>query len=302
MSKTFKIICCDDPVLLEFYIHSEFPDYTKISYIDDPFASRQLFIGKSFLTISNDSSLVCYICKNQDVFLSAEKYWDSLLNDTFSKKHLLLLVVDKIDSRTKFSKKFKSDTITLDASKFNICAVLPAAKALKKEQLTDMFNNCGQSFTKLKSEFDKVIKFADYSHLSVQNAYDELIQNNALTSSVDDNVFNLVEDIINKDIKSVSKKLYILDKTEFDFSLLVNLYNTLRNLYMYEECIARGTLNTSGLSTFTIKNVAKFHNKYTKTQLIGILRFLQKIDTGIKSGTLSSDYALDYMIVGVLSS
>ena len=100
----------------------------------------------------------------------------------------------------------------------------------------------------------------------------------------------------------VYKKLYLLNKTEFDFGLLVNLYNTFRMLYIYEECTANNALANSGLTAFNIKTVSKFHNRYTKQQLLGILRFLQKVDIGIKQGLLSADYALDYMIVGVLSS
>lgn len=296
----FKIICSTDSKLVEYLIHKDYPACSSLLNIEDPFTDRHKFSGKSFLNVTNESKY--YICKNLDIFLSAEDYWDSLLSGKFCKNHYLFLVVDKLDSRTKFSKKFKNVTINPDITKLNILDILPDAEILNTSQYTELFKNCGQSFDKTCLELNKIKLYAESQNINCAIAYKELYNQNILAQSVDDNIFNLVEDIINKNSSNIYKKLYVLDKREFDFGLLVNLYNTFRMLYIYEECAANNALANSGLTAFNIKTVSKFHNRYTKPQLLGILRFLQKIDMGIKQGQLSSDYALDYMIVGVLSS
>lgn len=296
----FRIICSTDSKLINYLIHKDYPDCTHLYNIEDPFTDRQKFNSKSFLTTGNESKY--YICKNLDIFLNAEDYWDSLLSGKFCKNNYLFLVVDKLDSRTKFSKKFKTLTVIPDVTKLHVLDVLPEAEVLNDSQYMELFKNCGQSFDKTYLELDKIKLYAESQNINYAIAYKELYSQNILAQSVDDNIFNLVEDIINKNIQSIYKKLYILDKTEFDFGLLVNLYNTFRMLYIYEECAANNALANSGLTAFNIKTVSKFHNRYTKQQLLGILRFLQKIDIGIKQGMLSADYALDYMIVGALSS
>lgn len=298
---SFKIICSDDLILLEYLVHLEFPNCEGPIPIDDPFQNRQKFIGQSFLTTAG-SKRKCYLCKNPEVFISAEQYWNNLLSGKFCKTNDLVLAVDKLDSRTKFAKTFKSSVITPDITKIKITSVLPEVKVLTKDQYTQLFSNCGQSFTKLYNEFNKIKCYAEAREISVSEAYNELNLVGFLPQSVDDNVFSLVEDIVSKNAKNILTKLSVLDKTEFDFSLLVNLYNTFRMLYIYEECVARNTLANSGLTPFNIKVVSKFHGKYSRAQLLGIMRFLQKLDTEIKQGVISSDYALDYMIVGVLSS
>ena len=296
----FRIICSTDSKLVDYLIHKDYPTCTRLFNIEDPFTDIQKFNSKSFLTTTNEPKY--YVCKNLEVFLDAEDYWDNLLSGKFCKSNYLFLVVDKLDSRTKFTKKFKTLTITPDITKLNILDILPELEALNTSQYIELFKNCGQSLDKTYLEFNKIKLYAESQNINCAIAYKELKSQNILAQSVDDNIFNLVEDIVNKDIQSIYKKLYVLSKNEFDFSLLVNLYNTFRMLYIYEECAANNALANSGLTAFNIKTVAKFHNKYSKQQLLGILRFLQKIDIGIKQGTLSSDYALDYMIVGALSS
>ena len=299
---SFKIICSTDLVLLEYLVHKEFPDCAGPIPIDNPFEDRQKFIGQSFLDTALNNKRKCYLCKNLEIFISAEKYWDSLLSGKFCKTNNLILAVDKLDSRTKFTKLFKNVTINPDLSKIKITSVLPELRALNSSQCLELFENCGKSFTRLYNEFTKIDLYASARDLDISEAYTELCNASLLPQKADDNVFNLVEDIVNKNVKSILNKLYVLDKTDFDFGLLVNLYNTFRMLYIYEECVARNTLANSGLTPFNIKTVSKFHGRYSRAQLLGILRFLQKLDIEIKQGLISSEYALDYMIVGVLSS
>ena len=296
----FRIICSTDSKLVEYLIHKDYPECTRLLNIEDPFIDRQRFNSKSFLTTANESKY--YICKNLDAFLNAEDHWDNLLSGKFCKNNYLFLIVDKLDSRTKFTKKFKTLTVIPDVTKLVVLDILPELEVLNTSQYNELFKNCGQSFDKTLLEFNKVKLYAESQNINCAVAYKELKSQNVLAQSVDDNIFNLVEDLINKDIQNIYKKLFVLDKTEFDFGLLVNLYNTFRMLYIYEECVANNALANSGLTAFNIKTISKFHNRYTKQQLLGILKFLQKIDIGIKQGTLSADYALDYMIVGALSS
>jgi DNA polymerase III delta subunit len=298
----FVIIVNNDQELLYHYLAKTFNEHYNngINFIDDPFANRQVFNSKSILLQSRANS--CYVCTNVDLFVKAEKYWDALINGSFCRDKILCLAIPTLDNRTKFAKKFKSNTIVLDSAKFNITDVLATAAVLKKAYYTELFENCSKNFTKLKSELSKVINYANSVNITADTAYEYLKATDTLVKSADDNIFELISDIVAKNTSKVISKLSILDKTDFDFGLLVNLYNTFRSLYIYEECLTNGTLNNSGLSMFNIKTSAKFHGLYSKTQLIGILKFLQKIDIGIKQGTLSSDYALDYMIVGVLSS
>lgn len=297
----FIIILNEDLKLIEYIISTNYGSrYNGYILLEDPIKNRAIFTSKSFLNTSNDKRV--YLCKDITCISQNESYWDSLLSGKFCNGNILIVTTDKLDARTKFAKLFKKVSVAIDPTKLDPVQIYPELSKLNKTQRETLFFICNNNFTQLFYEFDKIRNYAEFNNINLKDAYTVLSLANNLPVKADDNVFNLIDDVLLKNNSAVYMKLHTLGKTEFDFSLLVNLYNTFRKLYIYEECTAQNRIGNSGLSVFDIKVIAKYHNLFNKSQLIYILKFLQDIDFKIKSGTLSTEYALDYMLAGVLNS
>lgn len=304
----FRIIVSDDIMLAKSIVSSKYEnDYGKAILLDDALANRQLFIGKSFL----DKSKKCYICKNIDNLAKSDNLWDDILSGKYLNGNVLVYICDKLDSRTKFAKKFKSNIFTVKPESVDISEIYPDCKCVSKDNRDELFKRCNYSVTKFLLEFHKLLNYKDYfdsitpcsehDFYDINDIFDLLMSNNCFVNMVNDDMFKLSEYIMTQQIDKVYKFIEDANKTDFDFGLLSVLYNNFRNLYIYGCASKTGRLDTTSLSSFIQKNMSRYLQYYNSQRILKILSFLQNLDYKIKSGNIDSDYALNYMLCGVLS-
>lgn len=306
--ENFRIIVTDDIMLAKTIIAGKFEQtHGSINLIEDAIASRQIFIGKSFLT---GNAKKCYVCKNIESLIKAETIWDDLASGKYLNGHSLVYICDKLDSRTKFAKRFKSAIFAVKSDSLDIASVFSDSNNLSKDRRDLLFKRCDNSVTKFMSEFQKLAiyhqtKLLDTNdktvELTLDNSFDEMLEANAFVNMVNEDMFKLSEYIMTQQHDKVYKYINDLSKTDFDFGLLSVLYNNFRNLYIYGCANKLGYLGTTNLTPFVQNNMKRYLPYYNSKRILEILSFLQKIDYGIKSGGIDSEYAFDYMLSGVLS-
>ncbi len=306
--ENFRIIVTDDIMLAKIIISSKFEQtHGVINLIDDATVNRQLFIGKSFLT---GNVKKCYVCKNIEPLIKNDSIWDDLVSGKYLNGHALIYICDKLDSRTKFAKKFKSAIFTVKSDSLDIVSVFPECSELSKDRRDLLFKRCNNNVTKFMSEFQKLMLYHQYCLLyntdntdfsTLDDDFDYMMNDNAFINLVNEDMFKLSEYIMTQQNDKVYKYIADLSKTEFDFGLLSVLYNNFRNLYIYGCANKLGYLSTTNLTPFVQNNMKRYLPYYSSKRILEILSFLQKIDYGIKSGTIDSDYAFEYMLSGVLS-
>lgn len=306
--ENFRIIVTDDIMLAKSIINGKFEQtHGDINLIEDATASRQIFIGKSFLT---GSAKKCYVCKNIEPLIKSENIWDDLASGKYLNGHALVYICDKLDSRTKFAKRFKSAIFTVKSDSLDIASVFPDCDKLSKDRRDLLFKRCNNNVTKFMSEFQKLMIYHQYELLdnfdkmdnpTLDDHFDEMMQSNAFVNLVNEDMFKLSEYIMTQQHDKVYKYINDLSKTDFDFGLLSVLYNNFRNLYIYGCANKLGYLGTTNLTPFVQNNMKRYLPYYNSKRILEILSFLQKIDYGVKSGNIDSEYAFDYMLSGVLS-
>lgn len=306
--ENFRIIVTDDIMLAKTIISGKFEQtHGAINLIEDATSSRQLFIGKSFLT---GNTKKCYVCKNIEPLIKSETIWDDLASGKYLNGHALVYICDKLDSRTKFAKRFKSAIFTVKSDSLDIASVFPECDKLSRDRRDLLFKRCNNSVTKFISEFQKLTIYHQYELLentdkmdcpTIDDHFDEMIRANAFANLVNEDMFKLTEYIMTQQHDKVYKYVSDLSKTDFDFGLLSVLYNNFRNLYIYGCANKLGYLGTTNLTPFVQNNMKRYLPHYNSKRILEILSFLQKIDYGIKSGTIDSEYAFEYMLSGVLS-
>lgn len=297
----FRIITTDDIALAKSIILNKFENtHGKIRFISDLESSHHLFTSNSFL----DKTKKCFVCKNIESLIKSEDLWDSIISGKFLNGHALVFICDKLDSRTKFAKKFKPFIFTVNTESLDVSTIVGGSVVnLSRDNRDKLFKQCLYNVTKFESEFNKIeILYDAYEgQYSFDDIYEMIDSSGGFVNMVSDDMFKLSSYIMKQQIDKTYAYLDAIGDYSFNFGLLTVLYNNFRNLYIYGCAKATGRLESTGMNSFQQKSCENYLQFYTSKRLINILAFLQKLDFNIKSGKIDSNYALEYMLCGVFS-
>jgi len=162
-------------------------------------------------------------------------------------------------------------------------------------------NAVGSDMWKLSGILDQLIAYTDGRKMTVQDVY------LFVDEKVDDNIFNLVDAIVQKNTKHVFQMIQEQYRAGNDagyiFAMIVRQYRILlqlRDLYDRGEDLQSSSLAKElGLHPFVIKKSLPMVKRYSKEELTKIHDDLLVLDTSTKTGRGDQAYLLD-MFVGNL--
>ena len=151
---------------------------------------------------------------------------------------------------------------------------------------------------RLKKECDKLSIFSKemqqlvFNQMNAENVYCDL---NNLT------IFNFITAIVNKDydvMSEVLENLHYLDVEPTGFcSLLLKQYKTIIEAKFYTQWSS--FLSSSEKQFYYLKN--NISRNYSPENLVNIYEKITSIDYLLKSGQLSENYIIDYLLINILS-
>ena len=56
----------------------------------------------------------------------------------------------------------------------------------------------------------------------------------------------------------------------------------------------------TGLSAWQIRNASKYIGKYSENELIYIVQLIQKVESGIKTGHIEDEFAMQYLLTHIM--
>lgn len=150
---------------------------------------------------------------------------------------------------------------------------------------------------RLEKECDKLSIFnvqmqqALFDQMNVENVYCDL---NSLT------IFNFITAIVNKDYAIITDILQNISYIDIEatgvVTLLLKQFKTLIEIAFYNSW--NNNLSCSEKQFYYLKH--NMLGRYTKDQLVNIYEFLTGIDYKLKSGYVSNDNLVDYILINVL--
>lgn len=169
-------------------------------------------------------------------------------------------------------------------------------KGFEDSQLEWLITSCRGSIYKTLIELNKLNVFPPATR---KNLFEELKRNNQFDEIGEYQVFDLINAIQTKNLDKVN---LILDSNlELNsIGLSTLLYNSFKNLIKVWLNKQPTELNT-GLKSNQIGAINRLPRVYTKEQLIQIFKLLTEVDYKIKSGELSENILLDYLITQILT-
>lgn len=270
---------------LEIQYIEEYKQIHNSLKVNDLFGSKKLYV----------------ILDDLDI-LKQEKIWEEI--DTNG--NIIIFKYNNIDKRNKFYKFFEKQIV-----EFNKLSDEVLVKYIQKEvplgvqNCKKLIDICNSNYNQILLEIDKILKSSFSIDETCYDYFDrvfmELEKQGAFHKEISDITFEFVEKVLKRDIKQVYKLQKQLKQIgESNIKVLAILYNSIKVVLLIQSCKSKDICKTTGLQYYQVKYNQDKLNYYRIGELVHILRLIQKIESGIKQGTIDEVISLDYLLVNIL--
>ena len=257
--------------------------------------------NKAFIKSNN-----CYIVHNDNDFIKAETSWDKVISSIGD--NILIVIIDNIDKRSKFYKRFKDDIAVFEhLSEEMLIKYIQKDIDLSMENCKNLIDICEYDYSRILLEIDKIKQYIDnyINNNSVFKSFDniflQLIANGTIYKPPKDAIFDLVDALCRGKI-SKCFELYEDCKgvNESPLAIISVLYNNVKQILQVQSCQGKDVTTSTGLTQWQIIQAKEKIGAYTIKELVNALKVIQKTETAIKTGEIEQDIAIDYIIINML--
>jgi DNA polymerase III subunit delta len=247
----------------------------------------------------------CFVVRDDNSFIKDESVWDVVKNAMT--KDVLILCITNIDKRSKFYKKFKDDIIwfeKLDADmliKYLLNDIKEMDK-LRQSELKKFIEICDFDYSRMMNELDKIKNYAEFKRIQPSEAYRTLQQQGAFYEPIGDITFKFTDSIIERKAqKAYEYSVKAKNIGESEILTLSVLYNSFKNIFMYQG-LGSDRSNPSkrtGLTPWQVRQAKEKADYYSDYELLKIIKLIQEIEYGIKTGVIPIEISIDYLLIKI---
>lgn len=274
-----------------------------IRRIDTVLDIYQQLRNKSFIQTSS-----VYVVRDDKELMATEKLQDQL--PTILGDNMLIHLLTSPDKRTKYYKKYKDSIV-----EFEPLADAVLKKYIKREvDLSDkncevLIDICEHDYGRILLEIDKINRYSieRYTEFNsgvgndFDSAFQDLVKDGTIYEPPYDAIFDLVGAILDRKPNIVFDLLsQSYEVGEATMVMLSVLYNNTKAVLQVQSYKGDNLSKATGLSGWQIKNAKPHINKYTESELIKMLQLIQKVESGIKTGRMEDEFAMQYLLVHIL--
>lgn len=137
--------------------------------------------------------------------------------------------------------------------------------------------------------------------MNYDEAFEQLLKDGTIYEPPYDAIFDLVDAILDRKVnKSFDLLQQAYEVGEATMVMLSVLYTNAKAVLQVQTYRGDNLSKATGLSGFQIKNAKKHVGKYSENELIYIVRLVQKIESGIKTGKIEDEFAMQYLLTHIL--
>lgn len=302
----------------------QLPDY--LIFSGDEWKVQQIYIeqiqkvtGKELKRIDSISTVynqlrnrsflkngIIYIVRDDKDLMQNEKLQQQI-QEGILEDNILIHLVTAVDKRTKFYKTYKDSII-----EFEPLADSVLKKYIKKElPLSDrncqmLIDICEHDYGRCLLEIDKVKRYAqahpeEYDDVGFDTYFKRLVEDGTIYEPPYDAIFDLVDAILDRKVNTVFNLLQqSYDVGEATMVMLSVLYNNAKAVLQVQSYRGDNLSKATGLTGWQIKNAKAHVNRYTDDDLVYMLGLIQKIESGIKTGKMEDEFAMQYLLTHIL--
>ena len=232
----------------------------------------------------------------------------SILNALQS--NLLIHVLTTVDKRKKYYKDNQDRIVEFEP--------LPDAMLKKyiKKAINLSDNNCQRlievcehDYGRCLLEIDKIERYSieRYTEFNsgvgndFDSAFQDLVKDGTIYQPPHNTVFDLVNAVLDRKVNAAFDLLHqCYELGETTMGMLALIYNNAKAVLQIQTYTGDNLSKGTGLTGWQIKNAKSHVRKYSDKELIRMMRMIQKIELGIKTGKIEEEYAMSYLFVSVL--
>jgi DNA polymerase III delta subunit len=248
-----------------------------------------------------------YVIRNDKDITKEEKAYQSLSKDIG--KNVIVLLYDKVDSRLKFGKFFKDQTITFEKLAPNVLKsyVKKACPGLSDKNCEHLIELCNGSYDLCMLEIDKILHYQettydrdDYKD-SVDHCFDVLLKSGVIYQPQESDVFKWTDAVCTRNCKEAFKLERILrDNGTQSVTMLGTLYNSLKSILLIQCCQSSHISVVTGLDNRQIYFNKKYVGNFDTSDLVYAVKLIASVVDGIKTGLYDDVYATRYVLSIIL--
>ena len=137
--------------------------------------------------------------------------------------------------------------------------------------------------------------------MTYDEAFEILVKDGTIYEPPYDAIFDLVDAILDR---NVNRAFDLLQQSyevgEATMVMLSVLYTNAKAVLQVQTYNGNEITKATGLTGWQIKNAKPHVGKYDKHQLIYIVELIQEIESGIKTGRMEDEFAMQYLLTHIL--
>lgn len=300
----FLILYGEEQTILDMYIQKIVQATGAKRFNFESVSSVIKHSGKKSL----DKSTKLYTIIDDNAFIKAEDNWDKV-KDSMSKNYLIIRY-NSLDKRSVFFKRNKENIVefshlTHDVLSQYISRDLPG---LNEDNANKLVDYCNYDYGRILMEIDKIKQWQEHytdneGTPNTDSVFKLLDKQGLFYKEIGDITFELTDAVLGGYPETAMQKLDEA-KRKGEPAMMISsiLYNGFRNLLAYQGLGSnkKGAVERTGLSKGDIWRCSKNVGGYSIEEVRRNMLICQNIESGIKTGTVDEDIALEYLILSCL--
>ena len=255
---------------------------------------------------SLNKSVKCYIVSDDLSYLKAETVWDKIKKDFKKNKDYLILRYHTLDKRDKFSHNNKENLTEFAHLSGKVLQqyIYRDLPDLSEKNALSLIAYCNYDYGRILMEIDKIKQYMSVrADLTVDNCFNQLDRQGLFHKEIGDITFELTNAVLGGYTDQAIVKLDgAKRKNEPAMVIASILYSGFRNLLAYQGLgkNKQGAMERTGLTKGELYGCSKNIGGYSLSEVKRNMLFCQQVESGIKTGLIDEDIALDYLVLHCL--
>ena len=257
---------------------------------------------------SLDKSIKVYVATEDTTFLTKDESWENVRKSMH--KNYLILRYHSLDKRSAFVKKNQQNIVEFSHLSYDVLQqyIYRDLPDLSDENASKLISYCNNDYGRILLEVDKIKQYNEYiacftNGISIDKCFEELDKQGLFHKEIGDITFELTGAVLGGyPEKAIQKLDEAKRKGEPAMMIASILYNGFRNLLAYQGLgkNKQGATERTGMTKGELYGCSKNVGGYNVEEVKRNMLFCQKVESGIKMGTIDEDIALEYLVLSCL--
>lgn len=300
----FLILFGEEQTILNIYLNHilEATNTKRIS------ADSVSYVMQNINKKSLDKSIRLYVVQDDTAFLRAEDSWKTV-QDTSTKDYIILRY-HTLDKRSVFVKKNQQNIVEFSRLSKEVLQTYISKDLphLSEKNSSKLVEYCNYDYGRILMEIDKIqnysfVKSGNFDGDYYDKAFDILDKQGLFHKEIGDITFELTNAVLGGYPDTAIQKLdEAKRKGEPAMMIASILYTGFRNLLAYQGLGSnkQNAMERTGMTKGELYGCTKNVGGYSIAEVKRNMLICQRVESGIKMGTIDEDIALEYLVLSCM--